>query len=362
MASEVKYGVISDIHENPDILVPAIEALKTRGVERLLVNGDISSMQETLEESQQYIAFILDSIGKSGLEAYVQPGSHETIGAYGPVIDHFTTKYSNIIDVIKNQKFEKEGHDLVFLPGSDVNANGEYSFARMGGGQSRLCMQPRGTSRLSFEFKDIDQLSKTMNSTGSQLGHYFDSDDLTGLVTSPEKTIVVCHVPRRFDKVGNCVDVAHFGQVEREFHTAYVQYGDDEKNVESILVEDPENFPDKLKKMGAFALGFRTFQRGSILPLDHAREKVKMGAPVSIRKENRGNWDLKELYEKLGIKKAVSGHFHESGHRANNCAGQHVTEGKLVDELFWNSGCLDNKQTGILTVNGEQVSYENINL
>ena len=71
---------------------------------------------------------------------------------------------------------------------------------------------------------------------------------------------------------------------------------------------------------------------------------------------------MKSIYEELGIRKAVSGHFHESGHRANDRNGNHVQEGTNVNELFWNSGYLDAGQTGILTIRGDEVSYQNIRL
>ena len=68
------------------------------------------------------------------------------------------------------------------------------------------------------------------------------------------------------------------------------------------------------------------------------------------------------MYEKLGIRKAVSGHFHESSHRANDRNSKHVFENTFVEELFWNSGCLDIGQCGILTVKDNKVSYRNVRL
>ena len=62
------------------------------------------------------------------------------------------------------------------------------------------------------------------------------------------------------------------------------------------------------------------------------------------------------------ITKAVSGHFHESGHRAHDGEVNKVQEGQLVDELYWNTGELDLGQTGILTVEGNKVSYQNVQL
>ena len=82
--------------------------------------------------------------------------------------------------------------------------------------------------------------------------------------------------------------------------------------------------------------------------------------PINITKENRGNEFLQKLYEELGITKSVSGHFHESGHRAHDEKENLVEEGKMVMGLFWNSGHFDAGQTGILTVNGNEASYQNI--
>lgn len=91
-----------------------------------------------------------------------------------------------------------------------------------------------------------------------------------------------------------------------------------------------------------------------------AKKFIEARAPITIKKENSGNEALRDLYEELGIKKAVSGHFHESGHRACDKNGNHVPENTLVEELFWNSGHLDVGQTGILTVNDNKVSYRNL--
>src|SRR3990167_5729021 len=124
--NQTKYGIISDVHGNPRAVSLAVEVLMKEGVEKLLVNGDIGDRQPTLQRSQDYIAVILDAIGKSGLEAYVQPGSHETIYAYKPVLDFFTDKYSNTIDTIENTFRKEKEHDLIFIPGSDWVSGGEF--------------------------------------------------------------------------------------------------------------------------------------------------------------------------------------------------------------------------------------------
>ena len=83
---------------------------------------------------------------------------------------------------------------------------------------------------------------------------------------------------------------------------------------------------------------------------------------LTLKEENRGNKDLANLYEELGITKAVSGHFHESGHRAHDGKVNPIQQGTLVKELYWNSGQLDLGQTGILTISDGKVAYQNVML
>jgi Icc-related predicted phosphoesterase len=325
MRNKTNYGVISDIHENPQIISPTIDILKKLGAEKILVNGDIGNHQRTLQDSQNYIAFILDSVGKSGLEAFVQPGSHESLLAYGPVMEHFSQKYSNVIDATKIPKFEQDGHDLIFLPGSDFLCGGEYSIGNNEQIPSgRYIKTQKGLMQFEEFGQYVDALQQGMVQGAMQ---YANMNDLRKLVTNPDKSIVVCHVPRKFDNLEHAVDMAEFGIVTKKFN-----------------------------------LNGNNVERGSVFALPVAKQIVQASYPVEIKKENRGNEDLKSLYEELGITKAVSGHFHESGHRANDSYGNPVPEGKLVQDLFWNSGHLDVGQTGILTVEDGKVSYRNVRL
>lgn len=325
MVKETKYGVISDVHSDPRVVPVAIDTLKRYGAERLLVNGDIGNQQRSLQDSQNYVAFILDSIGKSDLESFVQPGSHETLLAFGPVLDHFAGQYSNIIDATKNRKVEQEGHDLIFLSGSDFLCGGEYQI----GNHEQL---PSGryiqTEKGLMQFEEFEQYVGALQQGIAQGAmQYANMGDLRKLVSDPNKTIVVCHFPRKFDNLETAVDMAEFGEATEDF----------------------ELQGEEVKK-------------GSVYPMQVAPRIVQAGYPVEIKRENRGNEDLRNVYEELGIVKAVSGHFHESGHRANDRKSNHVQEGQNVRELFWNSGYLDSGQTGILTVRGDEVNYQNIRL
>ncbi|MAH03239.1 hypothetical protein CMI39_00435 [Candidatus Pacearchaeota archaeon] len=321
MTKNTKYGIISDVHDNPRVVPLAIDVLKSKGVEKLLVNGDIGGTKETLQDSQNYTAFILDSIGKSGLESFVMPGSHETLLGYTPVINHFADKYNNIFDIQKISHVDNNGHRLIFLPGSDFLCGGEYEFGN--GNLSSGKYFYNGENLFNLEPEQYAQLKE-----GQRQFQYANINDIKEYANKPEKTIVVSHVPRKFHNIDEAVDVAEFGEVTEDFNLN----------------------GDNVKK-------------GAVFPLPVAMQIAKTGAPVLIKKENRGNGDLKNLYEDLGITKAVSAHFHESGHRANDDSGNHVRENTFTDNLFYNSGCLDNSQAGILIVREDaKVSYENVKM
>ncbi len=323
MTKKITYGVISDIHNNPGNVPSTIETLKNLGVEKLLINGDIANQQQTLQYSQNNVAFVLNAIGESGLESYVQPGSHESLLAFGPVMDAFAEKYSNLIDTTKTQKAEQLGHELIFLPGTDFSCGGEYQI----GNNEQL---PSGryiqTQKGLIQFSDFGQYVNALQQGIAQGAmQYFNMNDLRDLVTDPDKSIVVCHVPRKFNDLETAVDVADFGEAQKDFH-----------------------------------LQGNYVKKESVFPLPLAQQLVQAGYPVKLKSENRGNKDLQSLYQELGITKAVSGHFHESGHRAHDSNGNYVSEEELVTDLFWNSGALDLGQTGFLIVDDGKVSYRNV--
>ncbi len=324
MTKEITYGVISDIHNDPRIIVKALEELKEAGISKLLVNGDIGDLQETVEQSQQYIAFILDAIGKSGIEAFVQPGSHESFMAYMPVIEHFSKAYPNIIDALRTPEVQQQGHKLVFLPGSDGIARGAEFFLIDGKHKtgSFLKLIDREVPFEGFQNHTIAFSSGLVRG----LVHYQDIQDLERQVSDPDHTIVICHVPRRFDNLNEAVDMAYFGMsaqgivpgVELEAHLRQ-KYGTD---VDVVAAAKKKGF--------------------------------------ELKTANSGNEGLKRIYEKLGINKALSGHFHESGGRANDTKGCHVAENSFVTELFYNSGALAEGRMGIVTVGDGVIKYQNV--
>jgi Icc-related predicted phosphoesterase len=321
--NQTKYGVISDVHNDPRVVRLAVEVLMKEGAEKLLVNGDIGDRQPTLQKSQDYIAVILDAVGKSGLESYVHPGSHETIYAYKPVIDFFTDKYPNIIDAVENSYFVLHGHNLAFIPGSDWVSGGEFRIGTEFNSGIYIVTEQGPIEMESFEQYE----SMVRNRTAGGIFYYKNMNDIKDDVTDPEKTIIVCHIPRKFNNLETAVDMAEFGEATEDFN-----------------------------------LNNKPVEKGSVIPMPFAKKVVGAGAPVILKRENRGNEDLKKLYEELRITKAVTGHFHESGHRANDSAGNFVKEGEFTNNLFWNSGWLDAGQTGILNVRENKVCYQNIRL
>ena len=327
----IKYGIISDVHNDPRIVASAISVLKNQGAEKLILNGDVGNCQ-------QFVGSVLQIAGESELETYVQPGSHEKLEDFEPVIDFFKNKYSNLVNCVENNKISCKGHDLIFMPGSDFSCGGEYVLSMQNGRESGFYQTDNGNIRLT------------------------NMSDLSKLVTNPDKTIVVCHVPRKFDDSDICVDVAHFHQ-QRVYHRDFKE-NPNRYTYTELLVQ-----PGTIPKQQIENQGIRTFRLedsedyilNTTLKLMKKEDMEKIVVSVE-RNLNRGNKDLKKVYEELGIKKAVSGHFHESGHRACDWDGNSVEEGKKVDELFWNSGYCDAGQVGILDVQGSEVSYQNIRL
>src|SRR3989344_548003 len=331
---ETKYGIISDIHGNPNVVIPTIDILKTKGVDRLLVNGDIGHLDGDLRESVEnwglrrsvdYTSYILARLGESGIETYVQPGSHEPVAVYDQVMDFFEDKFSNIFNAVSIPFIDGEDHRIVFLPGSDFVSGGEYIIGDNRLSSGRYVNAGENGSQL-VRCAGWKQHLQAIAEHGKGF-YYSNMNDLRSSVKEPEKTIVICHIPRKFDNLVTCVDMAVFGEATKDF----------------ILNDNP-------------------VEKGLIFPIETARKVASAGAPVSLKQENRGNEELRKLYNEIGIRKAVSGHFHESSHRANNSNGEHVKQGEYVDGLFWNSGCLDFGHCGILSVRDGKVRYENIDL
>jgi len=299
-----QYAIISDVHQNPLNLNRIIREVKDLGLDGLIINGDVGNTPEV-------ITFSLIQAVNSELPVYVQPGSHETINGYELAIKKVSSEYSNLINVLDQLKIETSDHHLVFLPGSDWTAGGEY------------LIKPDLPTGDYFPQGSLSRYQGLLSKV-----HVENMNDLTQRVTDPGKTIIFCHVPPKFDNPINCVDMAYFCQKGDEVMPGIA--------VESMIKQRFGNLPNDVIVRIAAANG------------------------LLLKKENRGNEFLKQVFYKLGVTKAVSGHFHESVHRANDQLSNPVPPGTLVSELFYNASHADAGLFGVLTVNGELVSYQNI--
>ncbi len=303
--SETRYGFISDVHRRPGTLPAIIEALRKERIDKLILNGDLG-------EDQRMIAYTINHSLSLGVETFVQPGSHETVVDYLSVVKHFADGNRLLVDALITPKVELKDHHLVFLPGSDFRAGGEFSLA---------LHEPSLESGL-YE-----------TSPGKHL-YISNIVGLDKLVTDPARTLVICHVPRKFDDPATCVDYAYFA--ERANGSL----------MPGVVVES--QIRQALMKNG--------IENPSIAQL----EDIASQNGFTFKRENRGNVALRDAYLRLGITKSITGHFHEASHRANDLNSKPIAEGIMRDTLFYNSGTADEGFAGVVVVDDVKVRYHNI--
>lgn len=357
---ETLYGILSDLHKSsPLVAKAAFQRLKGLGAQGFILNGDINGSQNGILPPQHYLQFVLKEAADTGLETFVQFGSHEELLPSEEVLKHSCSLYGNIIDVAKHRRVEKADHHLVFLPGSDTNAGGEYTFGKD---------MPSGsyvkTKEGLIPFENRQQLEQIAQREKEIQGlfRYENMGDLQKYVTEPGKTILVCHVPA-LSAGAEAVDRAEFGIVNDIYGYFIVECHDGTKDQIIVLPEAMERTQERLDQRNVKEiLDKRTIEPGSIFPLEYAKKEIEKGAPISIINDNRGNKELADLIRQLGITKAINGHFHESAHRAHDLAGTAVPENTFTPSLLWNASYMDGMKAGILRVNGDQAAYQNIDL
>jgi hypothetical protein len=301
----ITYGIISDLH-GIDIkaVPPTIQILINEGIDALVLNGDLLG-ERSGYEPQEYLATLMDLAGRSGLETYVLPGSHEEVSIYEPVIAHFSKKYGNIINTFEQPKVDKGDHHIVFLQGSDWRAGGATDHG------------------YSLEEQNV---SGIYENKGAHI-RVINMNDLAKLISDPEKTLVFSHIPRRFDNPETGVDMAQYWNVQQQFQ-----------------------------------LGDQVFEAGSVLAGIAGDLLKEKGVPIESKRENRGNDFLRYIYTQLGVRKNITGHFHESAGRAHDLEGLPIEECTFVPELFYNASCMDRLMAGMVTLDGAKAAYENIDL
>lgn len=357
------YGIVSDVHKSDPLKVQeAFNFLKKAGAQKLILNGDIVGDQYRILSSEIFLRFILKSAADTNLETYVQFGSHEEFFSSIAVLNYMTDLYGNIIDVRNQQKIEAGDHHLIFLPGSDINAGGEFTFGTKNPSYFYII-----TDKGLVPFTDIPTY-QTLARRGIAQGvlEYYNIQDLENIVTEPEKTIVFCHVPRNFKESinpENSVDIANFYQAVDDFEILTCE-DQEQKEKHLILYRFLERTKEEsLKNKGiSKVISAEKVKKGQIMPREKGIELSKMGlyVPIDFKTDNRGNEDLTNLYQKLGITKSVTGHFHESVHHAHDLSGKFVPEKEFSSELFWMASYLDASKVGLLYVDENKVAYQNL--
>jgi UDP-2,3-diacylglucosamine pyrophosphatase LpxH len=312
----MKYGIISDTHRAPQYVPILANALKSNGVDALVLNGDLG-------ESIQHIAFTIMSAAKTGLPVYVQPGSHEEAADYITVMHEVAKQHPNVIDCLKNPKIEHNDHHAVFLPGSDWTSGGDFYLRA----KQETGIYVRAVNGLR-KATEIEAVVYAQHPNARRaLSSITRIDDLDNLVTDAERTVVFCHIPARFNGIGNCVDMAYFAENERGV-------------------------------VPAAALNEMMRARGITSPIGAAQKAQEMG--YESKRENRGNEYLGAAYQRNGVTKIVTGHFHESAHRAHTMEGKDVAQAQLYKSLAFMASYADQGKAGIITVKDDKMAYERL--
>jgi Icc-related predicted phosphoesterase len=335
----MKYGILGDSHHDLQYLRRAINVLRNHNVDAVLIHGDILEPKKGLQATMNHSLMVLDELaalnseiylGPKNANIYIQPGSHEPVALFDYMLKLYSGKYPNIINSLDEKYIRNKDHDIVFLPGSDTVAGGQHLLGNdvktdryMVKGKKTVKLEKFESIEKYNEKKDKGQVYAVINKQ--------NMNDLKKRVKDPDKTVIISHVPPRFESLDTAIDVTFFAE------------GKDG----SIM---PGTYVAKMLQDRYGSLNFAQMQ------------KIVQAEGYTLKIENRGNEDLRDLYKKLGINKAVSGHFHESTHRANNWKNKHVKEDKWTTELFWNAGHLDEGHFGILDVKGNKVKYHNVKL
>lgn len=354
------YGVISDIHEHPEHIGDALSYLRAKGVEKLILNGDLIEPQNSVQQSQADLVEVLEKVAKTNMRTYFMPGSHEPLEVYDPVARYIENQYANMIDLIDRPKVFLGDFSFVAIPGSkSLTGSGSYVIS------SEI---PSGLYLQTAEgYKPIDRVEDVVNAMSSGKGkvrRISNPRSWAPYMTNSDSIIGVCHEPPRFSNIKTGVDMAEFGLVTKDITIWEMGEGEDAKTT-YVSTQDEAQIK-QLFASGATQQG--VLPKGFFFPKEKADELLKENAqlPIAMKVENRGIESLRDFYREEGVKKGIFGHFHESAHRAHDWDGNHVFEGSYADELFYNSGSLDEGFCGIIHIktgsDGMKMQYENVDL
>ncbi len=339
MASTI-YGIISDVHEHPEHVATAVDALIANGAQKLIFNGDAVDETKSIRQSQNNLRTTIQTLAKTGIDFYFQPGSHERMATILPVIRELQKQYGNLHFTIDQPFLQGDNHDLLFIPGSDSLNTGEFQITtELPSGPYFLVPDPiqKQTRPIGIGLDDLtDELLNLMHPGQSQQRYIINPNDLAKYIRDGAKTIAICHVPSKSNNKQYGVDVAYFG---RQQNGAIIP---------GIVLE--RQIIDHVRKQAN---------------RDPTREEIYQIAlqnGIQLQIDNVGNEDLRDFYQKHGITRAINGHIHEAGHRSHTTDDQPLKQNEWTNNLLWNSGCLDMNQCGLMEVDGPNVRYRNIQI
>jgi len=188
--------IVSDMHNvGPMALDHAINVGKSKGATKLVLNGDVAGDHFPQLDRREYYAILLEIAGRSEIETYVLPSTHEGVSWAEPLAKGMAEKYSNLVYVVDHPFIEGENHDLLFMSG----IGSSYSKS-VDGDVYVLENDPTIRSGL-YELR------------GGGIARVINMHELLDQVKDPAKTIVFSHIPRKFDNINTGVDMAYFGEV-----------------------------------------------------------------------------------------------------------------------------------------------------
>ncbi len=308
-----RYLVVSDFHRiSPDDAISAIKYVleKDNEFDAIILNGDIVGDQYygifgAKNDKPSYFAKLLEFFGGLKQEVYIVPGSHETVKDLESVLNAYEGKYENLFYTIREPVVNKKDHDLIFLAGSDFRSDDAIY---------------NGYHLQKFEFPS--NYYHVENGGIMYITNLYDLEKYIMHVKDPITTLLFSHIPRKFSNPYVAVDFTEFGLITQDFK-----------------------------------IGNKRFSKGEVFPSTIAYVFKKNGIPIEIRRENRGNEELQEIFEEVGIKKQISGHFHESVHRAHDHLQIPVKEGTWTNSLYFMASYVDAYRMGIVEIESSNIRY-----
>lgn len=77
---------------------------------------------------------------------------------------------------------------------------------------------------------------------------------------------------------------------------------------------------------------------------------------------NYGDIDLKEIIEDTGINKVITGHYHDSVHRAHDGKEEPIEAGEWSKELFFMASYMNQNKFGLIELDGDKIRYYKLKL